>query len=310
MAKYWYYTYFPEESDLSDEEKLWIDRLNRIGIVFFRPLVAVALCKSNNETERISLLKQIERFIFLFFRLAYYRANYQSSVYYNFARDIYNGNKTITDVINSLEETTSSNIQYIFSYFYNAIEKKFSSGKNDGYYGWNSLRYFLYEYEFHLWKSTGVKKPSWELFSKIEKDKISIEHILPQTPSNWYWRNQFRQYTENPAEMIKLTGTLGNLLPLAQSINSSLQNDSFPDKRDSIGHRGRCYINGSNSENEVARDNMDWDAQRIYNRCVRLLNFMEQRWDIPMTQEQKAKLTFIDFVNDVRIVVPVEPPIE
>lgn len=109
--------------------------------------------------------------------------------------------------------------------------------------------------------------------------------------------------------MIKLTGTLGNLLPLAQSINSSLQNDSFPDKRDSIGHRDRCYINGSNSENEIARENTDWDAQRIYNRCVKLLGFMEQRWNIPMTQEQKKQLTFLDFVNDERI-ISIEPSTE
>ena len=111
----------------------------------------------------------------------------------------------------------------------------------------------MYEYEYNLWESTGVKKPSWELFAKSEKDKVSIEHILPQTPSKWYWRNQFRQFIQDEAEMAALTGSLGNLLPLAQSINSSLQNDSFDEKKNPTNSGRRGYSSGSNSEIEVAK---------------------------------------------------------
>ena len=40
MAKYWYDTFFPFQSEnLSDDEKVWVDRLNRIGIGHFRPLL-------------------------------------------------------------------------------------------------------------------------------------------------------------------------------------------------------------------------------------------------------------------------------
>ena len=43
-AEYWYYTFYPEEcKELSQEEQLWLDRLNRIGIGYFRPIVAVSL---------------------------------------------------------------------------------------------------------------------------------------------------------------------------------------------------------------------------------------------------------------------------
>lgn len=43
MAKYWYDTFFPLQSEnLSADEKVWVDRLNRIGIGHFRPLVMVS----------------------------------------------------------------------------------------------------------------------------------------------------------------------------------------------------------------------------------------------------------------------------
>lgn len=309
LAKYWYDTWFPTESTtLSDKEKLWIDRLNRIGIGYFRPLVTVALSKCAIEDEKVALFTAIERFIFVCFRLANYRSNYQSTVYYGAARDVYSGKTTVQKITNDLNNSADANIQYAIPGFTTDIEKKLKSGKREGYYAWNSLRYFLYEYEYNLWESTGVKKPSWELFAKSEKDKVSIEHILPQTPSKWYWRNQFRQFIQNETEMAALTGSLGNLLPLAQSINSSLQNDSFDEKKTPTnknkGRRG--YSSGSNSEIEVAKEDA-WDGQRIYNRSLNLLSFMEKRWNFSLTQDQKEKLTFVSFVNDERS-IPEELP--
>lgn len=307
LAKYWYDTWFPTESTtLSDKEKLWIDRLNRIGIGYFRPLVTVALSKCAIEEERVALFTAIERFIFICFRLANYRSNYQSTVYYSAARDIYGGKTTVQKITKDLNDSADANIQYAIPSFTTDIEKKLASGKKEGYYAWNSLRYFLYEYEYNLWESTGVKKPSWELFAKSEKDKVSIEHILPQTPSKWYWRNQFRQFIQDEAEMAALTGSLGNLLPLAQSINSSLQNDSFDEKKNPTNSGRRGYSSGSNSEIEVAKEDA-WDGNRIYARCLHLLSFMEKRWNFALTQDQKEKLTFVSFVNDGRT-VPEELP--
>ncbi|MCR4839161.1 MAG: HNH endonuclease family protein, partial [Eubacterium sp.] len=307
LAKHWYDTWFPSESTtLSDREKLWIDRLNRIGIGYFRPLVTVSLSKCANEDEKVKLFTAIERFIFVFFRLAYYRSNYQSSVYYGAARNLYNGETTIREIIDKLNNTIDAHIQYAIPYFIADIQKKTEVGKKEGYYAWNSLRYFLYEYEYHLWESTGVKKPSWEMFSKSEKDKVSIEHILPQTPTKWYWRNQFRQFMDNENEIAALTGSLGNLLPLAQSINSSLQNESFDEKKNPSKPGRRGYTSGSNSENEVAKEDA-WDGRRIYDRCLHLLSFMEERWRFTLTKDQKETLTLVSFVNDGRE-VPEELP--
>ncbi len=71
-AVHWYNTHNPVNNpDLTKQESLWIDRLNRIGIIYFRPLVTVAyLSKNVNPDKRVQLFRAIERFIFITFRLS------------------------------------------------------------------------------------------------------------------------------------------------------------------------------------------------------------------------------------------------
>lgn len=298
VAKYWFFTFFPELSDLTHEEKVWIERLNRVGIGYFRPLVAASLTSDANATpeERIEFFRAVERFIFLSFRMAAFQSSYKSSDYYRKTRDVYTGELALSEVTASLIETSTNDMDYAIKNFMTRIDKRFSNG--DGFYGWRDLRYLLFEYEYKKAEETGIEKLGWTPFTKVEKDKVTIEHILPQTPTKWYWKNQFRQYTD--AEIKILSGTLGNLLPLSQSVNSALQNDSFVDKKSSknIGRRG--YEDGSHSEIEVSLQ-ADWDAQRILKRGIKLLKFIETRWDIQFKDEaQMIDLLHISFVNDVR----------
>ena len=298
VAKYWFYSYFPELSNLPYEEKIWLERLNRIGIGYFRPLVTAVLVLNNNITsgERIDLFKAIERFIFLSFRMGGFQSSYKSSDYYRKARAIYMGDLKISDVTESLIDTSDKDMNYAIKNFMNRIGKRFSNG--DGFYGWKDLRYLLYEYEFEKATKTGINKLGWTPFTKVEKDKVTIEHILPQTPTKWYWRNQFRQFDEDEIKI--LSGSLGNLLPLSQSVNSSLQNDSFEEKK-SLKKRGRRgYVDGSHSEIEVSLES-DWDAHRILARGLKMLKFIENRWNIKFENEaQMIDLLHISFVNDGR----------
>ncbi len=183
--------------------------------------------------------------------------------------------------------------------FTSRANKRFDSGK--GFYGWRDLRYFLFEYEFEKAVESNLQKVDWSMFTRVERDKVTIEHILPQTPTKFYWSNTYRMFTD--CEIKQLSGSLGNLLPLSQSINSSLQNDSFQDKKNppAIGRRG--YINGSHSEIEVAQQN-DWTAQNILNRGLALLKFMETRWRLQLSDEEKTALLHIEFVADGRKIPP------
>ena len=299
MAKYWYDTFFPFQSEnLSDDEKVWVDRLNRIGIGHFRPLIMAVISRRDLKPEkRIELYTAVERFIFICFRLGYFNATFRSSEYYRASRSIYLKEMDIDALINDINETTDANIEYALPNFITKIEKYFDN--KGGFYYWNSIKYFLYEYEYQLAKKNNLDKVSWEMFTKTEKDKVSIEHILPQTPSRFYWRNQFRQFSDEEIEL--LSCTLGNLLPLSQSINSALQNDSFEDKKTSKNGGRRGYQNGSHSEIEVAKES-DWTADRIYQRSKKLLEFMENRWKFSFTSEQMNKLIYVTWVNDGRAV--------
>ena len=305
VAKYWFYTHFPNLSQLSYEEKIWLERLNRVGIGYFRPLVTatLAVISETDSEKRIKLFQAIERFIFLTFRMAGFQSSYKSSVYNGYARDLYVGNIAIEEVTNSLIDTVNQDMEFAINNFMIKIDKRFSNGS--GFYSWHDLRYLLFEYEFEKAKQTGITKLGWAPFTTVEKDKVSIEHILPQTPTKWYWRNQFRQYTQDEIKI--LSASLGNLLPLSQSVNSALQNDSFEDKKTSQTHGRRGYQDGSHSELEVSHE-IDWDAVRILERGLNLLSFIEKRWDLTFKDEsQKIELLHLDFVNEERQEVPELP---
>ena len=299
MAKYWYDTFFPVQSEnLTKEEQIWVDKLNRIGIGYFRPLVTVIISRRDfSPEERIESFEAIERFIFICFRLGNFNASFCSSDYYRASRSLYLNEMTLEDLVADIVETTDANIEYAIPNFVTKIEKHFSNDR--GFYDWNSIHYFLYEYETSLVQKNNIDRiGSWEMFTKTEKDKVSIEHILPQTPSKYYWQNQYRQFTDEEVEM--LAGALGNLIPLSQRVNSSLQNDSFYDKKTTkAGRRG--YENGCHSEIEVAKYN-DWTAENIYTRSKKLLEFMENRWEFSFNSKQLDKLVYVNFAVDGRTV--------
>lgn len=299
MAKYWYDTFFPAQSEnLTKEEQIWVDKLNRIGIGYFRPLVTVIISRRDfSPEERIESFEAIERFIFICFRLGNFNASFCSSDYYRASRSLYLNEMTLEDLVADIVETTDANIEYAIPNFVTKIEKHFSNDR--GFYDWNSIHYFLYEYETSLAQKNNIDRiGSWEMFTKTKKDKVSIEHILPQTPSKYYWQNQYRQFTDEEVEM--LAGALGNLIPLSQRVNSSLQNDSFYDKKTTkAGRRG--YENGCHSEIEVAKYN-DWTAENIYTRSKKLLEFMENRWEFSFNSKQLDKLVYVNFAVDGRTV--------
>lgn len=303
LAEYWYYSFFPNESGFTDTEKVWIGRLNRIGIGYFRPLVAVALSSEKaSPDERIDLFTAIERFIFLDFRLGGFQSNYQSSVYYNKARNVLNDGETLSSVAVELNNTADADMESAMKSFAARTKRRFDAG--DGFYGWRDLRYFLYEYEYDKAVKNNIEKVDWNMFTRVEKDKVTIEHILPQTPTKWYWRNMFRAYSAD--EIKQLSASLGNLLPLSQSINSSLQNDSFYEKKNPSAKGRRGYINGSHSEIEVAQE-QEWTAQHILDRGIMLLDFMAKRWQLKFWGNEQSDLLHVQFADDGRDVPPEIP---
>lgn len=295
---HWFNSFYPYlATDMSVREKIALDRLNRIGMGYFRPLVMVILKTVANEPDRIDMFGKIERFIFIAFRLGTARSNYRSSEFYNLARALGRAETTLEKIAERLDAA----LKYAFNQdgtlrtdeFRNVLFKKFDEGI--GYYGWPGLRYFLYEYEQHLFSGSRHQKVDWRDLLKSNGDRISIEHIYPQTPTA-DWEGTFGGMSKK--EKDRYAGSLGNLLLLSMSINSSLQNDAFAAKKnpkfDGAGNKIRNgYSDGSHSEIEVAA-NHAWGPDQIRARGLRLLGFMEGRWGISLTDEDRANLLFLD----------------
>ncbi|MCX5964842.1 MAG: HNH endonuclease family protein [Cyanobacteria bacterium] len=297
---HWFNSFFPElASDITSDEMLCLDRLNRVGIAYFRPLVMAILKNESGENERIRIFKEIERFIFVMFRMNSEKSNYGSSEFHRAARRINCDQIPVNDIITELQSRFASTLNndnntFRTDDFHNSLSKKFKDGS--GYYGWSGIRYFLYEYEIE--QSGGMHpKVTWKDFLKSEKDKISIEHIYPQT-STEDWDEAFSDVNQEQRQFYQ--ATLGNLLLLSMSINSSFQNNNFNDKKqvkkDSNGDMVRNgYSNGSHSEIEVSQ-NPKWGSDEIKSRGIRLLKFMEKRWDIRFeSDEARERLLFLNF---------------
>lgn len=311
----WYSTWFPEsDTSLSSDEILWLDRLNRIGISYFRPLVTAALLVKADAAEKVALFKAIERFIFIVFRCQTTRSNYRSSEFYGDARKLLSGEITIQQIIDDLNSRMSytfyvedDTVYYDMSAFHDLISRKFNY-EGSGYYGWGCRWYFLYEYELYLAELNGSRRlaGSWQQFVKSANNRVTIEHIYPQTPTDSYWTNHFNDISEE--DMMYYQGSIGNLLLLSQSINSSLQNDGFDAKKkrkeDENGNVLRLgYENGSYSEVEVSSKYSDWTPEAIEKRGMSLMRFMAERWDLNIKDESELKAML--FLPEATVEAPV-----
>ncbi len=297
-AVHWFTTFYPELTDgLTRTETEWIQRLNRLGMAYFRPLLMAILKKVEISSERVGILKEIERFIFVVFRLTQSRSNYSSSEFSNVVRAIDRGDVDLKELKSRLHNRMSfafnESGHFASDDFHLLLQKKFENGQ--GYYGWPGLRYFLYEYELSLLSSSRQKKVDWVDLLKTAKDKISIEHIFPQSETG-AWKLAFKGIRKR--DRAAYCNSLGNLLLLSSAINASLQNDSFAEKKKTKfkadGTKLRNgYSDGSHSEIEVCYSD-EWGPDQIRERGVRLLKFMENRWNISFVDDRtRDSLLFI-----------------
>ena len=297
---YWYQIHFPEEIK-NNEIRMYLERLNILGFANFKPLATVILSKDNiSEEQKVDALKGMERFVLLHYRLNGYYGTYKNSFFFIMANRLYCDEITIEEVIeevNKIDYLDSNNVIKT-SGVLDKFEKLFNGNEN-GFYSWATLRYVLYEYERFLAFGKAASRPlSPNIFKADKKDSVSIEHIYPQTPTDKYWIDSFEDYNE--AQKYRLTGSLGNLLPLSKSINSSLQNDSFNEKKQGKNRNGeeirRGYYNGSYNEIEVAQY-ADWNADSILDRGLKIVDFMQEEWNFKFhNKADKIKFLGLSFM--------------
>src|ERR1019366_4484668 len=227
-VKVWFFLFNVEFSNYSEETKEWIQKLNRLSMRAFPPLLMAAMIKEKDESILLKLLQAVEQFIFLVFELTHRPSNTSNNHFYRLAHMHYfekNEFSDINKVIENIEWMAQAINEEGYMQGWFDLDKFQShinelAQKNEGYYSWSGLRYFLYEYELHLQeKANNNQKVSWSDFNKRKKED-TIEHIYPQTPKDECWKEAFKGNEKKQRRA--LLHSLGNLLLLAHSKNSEL----------------------------------------------------------------------------------------
>ena len=280
-VKKWYYIYNIEQSDYSERIKEQIQKLDRVGMGAFPPMIMAVFTKESREDLIWDFLDACERFNFLVFAISHRSSNTQNSNIYRMTREYYMGDTDIVTITANIDFLTDGEDENYYrgwfdlERFRNHIKELFLKNDKDGFYSWNGQRYFLYEYELFLQNNANTKV-RWEDFSKRSKED-TIEHIFPQSATSEYWKEHFGHL--KPSEKRLYLNSLGNLLLLSRSKNSKLQNFDFERKKCLKNKDGKDigYYNGSYSEIEVSKQT-EWTPEQIKERGLLMLQFMEDRW--------------------------------
>lgn len=288
-AKHYYFLHNLDFEDYKRENKInketfkWLEKIQRLNFGAFEPLLVAILYKRENGQESddkgfVELLKDIEKFLFLMFSVSYRQANFKMGEIYKNTFNYFKGAVNINKISEFIREIYIDSMD--LGELVKKIERNFRE-QSEGYYGWKGLRYFLFEYEEFLREKykNNAAKINWAEFTAYKKDSDSIEHILPQTP-NKEWESMLLRTAEiknkrgknRENNIYKLTHSLGNLVPLAISINSELKNKGYSEKIER-------FKRGSYAEIEISQ-NKKWDKKAIESRCEELLKFMFERWGI------------------------------
>ncbi len=263
------------EFDIDDEEKKWIKRLSRLpNNLYMKAAIMVVLASEKvNKTDKIEFYSKLEKFVFINKLLAQDKNDLSFLVTY--AKDLLNEKINFKDKIDALINSLTTHILSINpNRVKKAIEKfkRYIDDKENYYYNWNGISYFLYEY------NDSLSIPNAEKIEWYKLSSTSIEHVLPQTPKREYWQVSFKNYIGTDNER-KIINSLGNLLLLSSGAeNSSLKNYSYPVKREmDVNSKKFAYCYGSRSAREIA-EAKHWTSKQVYERSKKLLNFLFDKW--------------------------------
>jgi uncharacterized protein DUF1524 len=288
----WHEIHFPHRAtSLSDGVRRELERLERLSRGAFEPLLMAALQISSDEGELKGFLTAAERFVFVVNRLCRTRADAGDYEFYRLAHELFSRQKTMAQVIEAIDDRTIRH----FSKDKAIAEMRELFSYSDGFYSWSALRYFLFEYEQHLKERARRQegKIDWNELTTAKRDYVTVEHIYPQTPEYGEWPS-FAALSQEHYHALK--NSLGNLLALSQSRNSSLSNRAFGKKKqDTNGVKG--YYNGSYSEIAVAQVT-DWTPEAILKRGLEMLGFLESHWRVSLgSQLDKKQFLYLDFLD-------------
>ncbi|NTV68065.1 MAG: DUF262 domain-containing protein [Chlorobaculum sp.] len=286
--------YNPIYSDLSDLEKINLERLYRLkGEELSVLLLALYRCRGD-ENLMIEVLCDLEKIMFIS-SISIYAAikDVKGVDYSSLALDLIKDAKRLHDVAKEIKAHYQELMEKVsFSEVFASI------AKGNGFYGWRGIKYFMFEYELSLLEKSKTKRErlSWESFigENYDYDHKTVEHIYPQKVTHECWRDSYNNYNISQRNILK--NSIGNLIPLSKPKNSSLRNKCFEDKKGSNKNKVG-YIYGCYSEIEISQYEK-WRPTEIRDRGIKLLDFMEERWGFKLgdtnTKIDMLGLSFVE----------------
>jgi Protein of unknown function (DUF1524) len=286
----WHEIWFPHRANSLKDEVGWaLHRLDRLGRGAFEPLLLAALQVIDDKDELTGLLKAMERFIFVVHRLCGARKDAGDFQFYRLAHRVFQPGAERTTIPEATRQIKNRTDELFKSQkAIDEMRELFRDG--DGFYDWDGLKYFLFEYEqSRKDEARGEEtKIRWDEFKKARKDPTTVEHIYPQTAKKDDWPSFFQR---SKKERETLLNSLGNLLALSRPRNSSFSNRAFSvKKQDAGGVTG--YFNGSYSEIDIAQL-PDWTPETVLRRGMEMVKFLERRWDISF-EGRRERLQFLN----------------
>lgn len=267
----------------SKELLYWLKKQNIVGFKAFQPLIMAALLSEDDNNLKIELVKNTEAYVFLIFNISARRSNTGTYHFNAKANELYKKDLTIKEIIDDLKfwiyGTDEVSGYFDRDNFFNFLKDLFQRDATSGYADWKYLKYLLYEYELSLYKS-GLNENT--LFPY---NGLSVQNVMPFDPVKVCWKNDFSSYSKR--EKKYLSGSLGNfILVNHKSIDST--SICFDDMKDLLNQ-------GLLNEKE-ASDYEVWDYDTILDRGLKILSFIEERWEISLGNEvHKKELLFLDF---------------
>jgi hypothetical protein len=247
------------------------DKLRRVrAVATFMPLlVAARLRYPEDGAKYLEMVRTCEVFAFRVYRLRAMRANTGDSTLLRLANQLYSEQRSFEQIMDDLRGTL---LYYCSDHHF---EEAFKLEAERDWYRWGGLKYFLHEYEQHLAGRKAVQLP-WDALEGMRLEN-TMEHILPQTPTDEYWTSRFDE-----EERRVLTHDLGNLCLTYN--NSVYGNKPFPAKRGHPGQDSPCYANSDLFQERKLSGLDDWNVDELKKRRDEMVEWALNRWHVDQTE--------------------------
>ena len=258
-------------------ERLFL--VGRVGNLY--PLLIAAWQKFGEESQRKTIVRLFETFVFRVYRVVRRYSHTGRSGLNWWARQVHGGHLAFGGFLQGLRELT---LNWASDH---TFRRELSGTHCYGSLGTRTIKYLLAQYENKLRDDAGEPLPVD--LGKILSPEYETEHILPQHPAGGLDAEETTAHQE-------IVHRLGNLTIASKEWNLSMGNRPFEEKRDGrkdsdAGDKKVCYHNSSLRVQKNLARCAQWNESSIQERGATIVDFALERWRIGPTAGPEGSAT-------------------